>query len=272
MTAATRSSPWAFPVFAFFVLLTLGVAGVIGLITFDVVDLGMTHFGDPEHRVHDVVFGLIFSTAIVGVLAQLRRPAANVAGMAMALVPWVALVVAGALAADVGRVLLRNPSILMMPLVVTTALLHPTGRGFVRILRTSRPNWALLALVAAAAIPLLVLASSNIRLQTTADGMHASMGHYGFMAAFSFTVIGSGVLAGLRPDGWRLPAWATGVLPAVLGLTSLASPVSSSLSPFWALWAIAWGTAFIGTAELTRRAETRSSGHDSAYPSNVGRR
>lgn len=72
------------------------------------------------------------------------------------------------------------------------------------------------------------------------------MGHYAFMAAFSYTVIGVGLLASLRPVGWRLSAWVAGLLPAVLGVTSLLYPdATSSLDARWALAAIAWAVAFV---------------------------
>jgi hypothetical protein len=120
----------------------------------------------------------------------------------------------------------------------------------------SRVNWVMLALVVIAAVPLLAFASTNIRLQATLLDDHAAVGHYGFMAAFSFTVIAVGVLASLRPDGWRLPAWVAGALPALLGVTSLLYPdSSSSLGLVWALAAITWGVVFVGAAELTRAAE-----------------
>jgi hypothetical protein len=110
----------------------------------------------------------------------------------------------------------------------------------------------LLALVIIAAVPLLALASTNIGLQRTVTNDHAALGHYGFMAAFSFTVIAVGFLASLRLDGWRLTAWVGGLLPALLGLASLVfADVASSLSLAWALVAIAWGVGFVVTAELT---------------------
>jgi membrane-bound metal-dependent hydrolase YbcI (DUF457 family) len=84
--------------------------------------------------------------------------------------------------------------------------LHPTGRAFFRLFNVSRINWVLLALVIIAAVPLLAFASTNIRLQATVAEDHAEMGHYGFMAAFGFTVVAVGVLASLRPDGWSLTA------------------------------------------------------------------
>jgi hypothetical protein len=73
------------------------------------------------------------------------------------------------------------------------------------------------------------------------------------MAALAFTVIGVGLVASLRPDGWRLTTWVAGLLPAVLGVWSLLFPdVSSSLGLGWALAAIAWGAVFVAAAERTK--------------------
>jgi hypothetical protein len=67
----------------------------------------------------------------------------------------------------------------------------------------------MVVVVIIAAAPLLNLAFENIRLQRTIANDHALAGHYGFMAALAFTIIGAGVLSSLRPDGWRLtdPPW-----------------------------------------------------------------
>ncbi|MGH8913491.1 MAG: hypothetical protein ACRDZM_03145, partial [Acidimicrobiia bacterium] len=61
-----------------------------------------------------------------------------------------------------------------------------------------------------------------------------------------------GLLASLQPIGWRLTAWVAGLLPALLGVTSLVYPVTSSLSLPWAIAAMAWGIAFVAMAEGTR--------------------
>ena len=246
----------ASPIFAFFVLVTLGWAGVIGLMVFLMIlqpgFMGMAHGTEPHHRVHDLTYGLLFATAVVGLLAQLRRSSKNVAGMLMALIPWVGLLLAAVLSTDAG--VIRSAERMSVALLtVIVALLHPTGRDFFRSFSVSRVNRVMLALVIIAAVPLLVFASSNIGLQRTVPDDHANMGHYGFMAAFSFTVIGVGLLASLRPDGWRLSAWVAGLLPALLGLASLVFPdASSSLGLVWALAAIAWGAVFVAAAELTK--------------------
>jgi hypothetical protein len=133
--------------------------------------------------------------------------------------------------------------------------LHPAGRDFFISFRVSRANRLMAALVVVAAVPLLLLTATNLRLQVSVADDHAAAGHYGFMAAFSITIIGVGLLASLRPDGWRLTAWVAGLLPALLGMVSLIYPVTSSLSLPWALAAIAWGTGFVIAAERSRHAE-----------------
>lgn len=274
VTQSLRASP----VFAFYVLVTLALAAFIGLmfaqmaLELDVYLPGifgqMSHGAVDSHRFHDVTFGLLVTTGIVGVLAQLYRPSKNVAGMLMALIPFLGLLLAAALV-DAGVIieridqdaglLRRNPLYLIFAVTLVAALLHPAERDFFRSFSVSRVNWVMLALVGIAAVPLLVFASDSIALQQgPAADAHVALGHYAFMAAFSFTVIGVGVLSSLRPDGWRLTAWVTGLLPAIIGFTSIIyQNLASSLSLGWALAAIAWGVAFIAVAELTRDAQIR---------------
>jgi hypothetical protein len=241
----------AAPVFSFYIVAALIVAGVIGLITFDIINLGMSHFGDPSHRTHDVAYGLLFTTGVVGLLAQLL-PGRNGAAMLMAIIPGAALALAAVLSNDIGTVLNGNPLRYVAAIAAVAALLFPAMRTLVRSFAIARINWWLLALVAVAAGPLFGYASSNISRQRTVEDMHAVMGHYGFVAALSFAIVAVGVLASARPDGWRLTAWVAGAVPMLLGITSLIDPeITSSLELPWALAAIAWGAAFLATARFT---------------------
>jgi plastocyanin len=254
------SSLRASPVFALYVLATLGLAGVIGLMVLLMQlqpgFLGMGHFRDPSHRTHELTYSFLFGVAIVGILAQLRLPSKNVAAMLMALVPWVGLLLAAVLSADAG-VILSTERMLVAVGTVMAAVLHPAGRTYLQSFSVSRVNRLMLALVIIAAVPLLLFAFTNIELQRSLLDDHAAQAHYGFMAAFGFTVIVLGVLASLRPDGWWLAAWVAGVLPVLLGLTSLVYPDnSSSLDAAWALAAIAWGIVFVGAVELTQDADS----------------
>ena len=256
----------ASPVFAFYVVVALAYAAFIGLMVAQMTwrldfflpgGFGqMAHGASGPHRVHDLTFAFLMTTGVVGVLVQLRRPTMNVAGMMMALIPFAALAFAGVLAGEFEIVARRNPARAIGPIVVVAALLHPTGRSFFRSLRVARVNWIMVALVGIAAVPFLRFASTNIRLQETVADEHFIQGHYGFMAAFSFTVIGVGLLASVRPYGWRLTAWVAGILAALLGVSSLVYlDATSSLDVGWAFAAIGWGAVFITAAERTKNAQ-----------------
>ncbi|MBI2247836.1 MAG: hypothetical protein HYU65_07890 [Armatimonadetes bacterium] len=262
LRASLSEFGWRRRVFSLVVLVTLGLFGLVGVVLLqpDLIGglLGQNmvahisrHFRDPHHRIHDLTFSFLVGTAVVGMLGQLRKPSENVAGQLMALIPWVALVLTSALTNTPVRF---APFPVLAALTLLATILHPTGRDLFSSFSVSRVNRVMLALVIIAAVPLLAFTSTNIGLQRTVTNDHAALGHYGFMAAFSFTVIGVGLLASLRPDGWWLPAWVAGLLPALLGLASLVFPdVDSSLGLAWGLAAIAWGVGFLAAAELIRR-------------------
>lgn len=247
----------ASPVFALVVLVTLALFALLGvvLVQNDLIG-GHTHFREHHHRIHDLTFAFLFATAAVGLLAQLLCPSKNVAGQLMALIPWLALGIVFALteywvARGTGFVMVATA--LFGALTLNATIFHPTGRDLLRSFDASRVDRVMLTLIAVAAVPLLAFALTNIELQRSAADDHAELGHYGFMAAFSFTVVGAGTLASLRPNGWRLTAWVTGLLPALLGLSSMVfSDVGSSLGLVWAIAAVAWGAMFVGAAERTR--------------------
>ncbi|MGH2491865.1 MAG: hypothetical protein ACRDF9_10175 [Candidatus Limnocylindria bacterium] len=247
----------ASPVFALLLLVTLGLFGLLGVVLMQGEVIGThSHFREHHHRVHDLTFAFLFGAAGVGLLAQLLSPSKNVAGQLMALIPWLGLALVFPLteywsARGAGFVIVATA--LFGALTLNAAIFHPSGRDLLRSFNASRVDRLMLALVAIAAVPLLAFASTSIGLQRTAADDHADLGHYGFMAAFSFTLIGVGVLSSLRPDGWRLTAWVAGLLPALLGLASIVFPdVTSSLSVVWALAAISWAVVFVAAAELRR--------------------
>jgi putative effector of murein hydrolase LrgA (UPF0299 family) len=216
----------------------------------------MGHFTEPHHRIHDLTFALLFLPALVGVLAQVRRPRRNVAGMLTALVPSIALLLTLLLTVGVSGDLrtLQPPWLMVMAGALIALVLHPAGREVFRVAPRSRVERRLVALTVTAAVPLLPLAVRNIGLQATVADDHAAAGHYGFMAAFALAVVGVALLASLQPVGWRVTAWAAGLLPALLGITSLVYPLASSrLGAPGAVAAIGWGVVFVATAEHARR-------------------
>ncbi len=260
MRAPLSKFGWRRRMFSLVVLVALGLfvfIGVVlllpdligGLLGHEMAGHISQHFRNPHHRVHDFTFSFLVGTAVVGMLAQLRTPSENVAGQLMALIPWVGLGLTSALTDTPVRF---APFPILSALTLIAAVLHPTGRDFFSSFSVSRMNRVMLGLVIIAAVPLLAFASTNIGLQRTLTDEHAALGHYGFMAAFSFTVIGVGLLASLQPDGWRLSAWVAGFLPVLLGLASVVfADDASSLGLVWGLAAIGWGVVFVAAAELT---------------------
>lgn len=245
---------WRRRVFWVAVLLTLGLAGLFGgmvmLMNVQPGFMGMTHFTEAHHRVHDLTFAALNGMTVVGMLAQLRAPARNVAGQLMALIPFAGLMLAAAL---------TNASVLSPPWLavgvsaMVAAMFHPAGDPL-RAFSVARLDRVMLAFVGAAAVPLLAFAWTSIGLQRAGPTDHALIGHYGYTAALCFAVIGAGLLASARPDGWRLTGWVAGLTPAFLALASLVFPGNEgSLGMAWALAAMAWGIAFIAVAEARRR-------------------
>lgn len=239
-------------------MVTLGLFGLLGVVLVQGEVIGShSHFREHHHRIHDLTFAFLFGTAAAGMAAQLVAPLKNVAGQLMALIPWLGLALVFPLteywsAHASGFVMIATA--LFGALTLNAAIFHPAGRELFGSFRIARADRSMLVLVAVAAIPLLAFAYTNIGLQRGAGDDHVDLGHYGFMAAFSFTVIGVGILASLRPDGWRLTAWVSGLLPILLGAASIVfSEVASSLSVGWALVAIAWGIAFVTSAEIAAR-------------------
>lgn len=260
----------ASPVFTLVVFVSLAWFGFLGLMLFggllglDTI-AAMGHFTSLHHRIHDLTYSFLFGTAAVGMVAQCRQPSKNVAGMLMALIPWAGFVLASALVTNLLS-LLQPPFVPMFgALTLLAIMLHPAGHDLFGSFRVSRVNRVLLVLVAIASISLLAFAAINIGLQRAYADDHAAMGHYMYMVAFSFTVIGVGFLASLQLDGWRLAAWVAGLLPILLGVASLVFPsVSSGLGPVWALLAIAWGIAFVAVAELIYRGSPANGSDETA--------
>jgi hypothetical protein len=274
-----RSAPW----FALGLVLALVAAGFNGLMVgFMVLGLQaflpgpfaqMTHFTELHHRIHDLTFAFLFLPPIVGVLAQLRRPGRNIAAMWMALVPSTALVLTLLLTLALGgnaRVL-QPPWLTVFAGVLMATALHPAGGLLLRAFRVSQLSRSLLLLTLIAAVPLLAFAATNVGLQSAVSDDHAAAGHYGFMAALAFTVIGIGLLTSLLPAGWRLTAWVAGLIPVLIGVASLTYPdAPSSLAPLWALAAIAWGAAYVGTAEVVRLRHDRTAVISPSEPADEG--
>ncbi len=276
-----------------FSLVVLGYVGFLGFITVmmflpDNRIATMEHFsffstGETDDLIHELVFALIVGTAAVGLFSQLWKPKENFAGQLVALIAWGAMIVTAALT---GNWVPQPLFIIFGGLTLLATILHPKGLGLFRWFRATQVNRVLLLLVIIVAVPLLPFALRNINLQRESGGagslfnhqipamhggnvepsqdqqsdevgheqMHGNLGHLRNFAVMSLIIMGVGLLASLRPSGWRFATWVAGLLPAALGLASVVLPnAESSLSLIWSLVAIAWGTHFIVMAEFVYR-------------------
>jgi D-alanyl-D-alanine carboxypeptidase len=74
------------------------------------------------------------------------------------------------------------------------------------------------------------------------------------MAAMAVAIVLTGLLAALRTQGWRIPAWSAGTAAIVFGLASAVFPdQAGAAGRAWGGAAIAGGVLFIAMAELEAR-------------------
>lgn len=198
----------------------------------------------PFHRVHHVMIGTLVAVLLTGIGLQLYRPAQRVGAYLFAAIALGSLLVATALAADLGALL--EVAIFAM-LVAIIGLLHPGLRSF-RPTRT-RMDLPMAALALLALVPLTAFAAVQMDLQLTAVDAHVGFGHYTFMAAGAVTIGLGALLASFRPVGWRFLAYGVALLAILVGLASIAftDPVQGTnfdvtggvLAIMWAVWFVA---------------------------------
>lgn len=247
---------WPKRLLAFYGVAALFVLLFAGMLTFmvPVLPLAFTGWFDAAglgaHQIHDTLAAVLLWAALVGVLAQFLRPRTQTGGMQQSLAVLVAL--NGAIVA--GRFSFA-PMLIFLGLAVMTATLHPAGRHLLP--RPGRASYPLLAMTLLIALPVLLYASGQIGLQRLAipDDPHGEFGHWVIMGGYALAIVFLSGLAGLRPTGWRVPAWSAGLLAILLGLASLVLDGASALSPLWSVIAIAWGGTYITLVEKVRRLE-----------------
>ena len=222
-------------------LLTLGVwlADPSAAETNPVVDLGFFALG-----------GLLVGS---GLASQLVRADPRVGGLEQALIGLAALAVAGLLGERVEPLL---GGLVLLVAVVVLGVLHPARAELFRLGRPTVLSLAVLVVLAAG--PAVIYAVSMLDLAREAGpscflGQCAGGDRFAEMAALTIAILGTGILAGAKPRGWRLNAWCVGMAAATVGLASVALPeVPGAVGRLWGILAIAWGIAFVAAAEVER--------------------
>ncbi len=138
-----------------------------------------------SHRVHEVTFGALFTLVIVGIAAQLRSPARNIAGIQQAIV--VTVTFTAVVAASTGW---EWTALLYVGPAVAIGVLHPERSQVFRVrLRFERRLRNLMLL----ATPGFLFSFAD-EFAKAADGVRDHTTHWGAMAAFALAT---------RPD--RIP-------------------------------------------------------------------
>lgn len=241
----------AIPVAIFNIALTLPVL-------FPVIGQIEPSMASNPHLLHDVAFfGLIWA-GLIGMISQLYKPARRAAGLQQTLVVLTAFVVGivfMGLTVDAGLYAdLPFFAIIFGPAVVA-ALLHPMGRKLLRTRTTEKFSPVLAGLVVVAAIPLIAYMAEQFALQGTGD-MHAAVNHYAGMVVYSGVLVALGLLASLKPTGWRIPLLTAAGMALLLGVASVVLPeMASSVGAIWGGAAIAWAVLFAVVGLMSGRSE-----------------
>ncbi len=243
-------------------VLLLGLGLLLPVIGFLIEPLNLFPGAEFDHFVHDIGFSMLFWAMIVGMAAQLRSPRRHLSSLLVVPVVLGSILLAWALTGGFEPLLF-----VFLGLWALAVILHPSARELRSAIRLDRANRVMLALVVIAAVPLLAFAATNVNLQTGAvvphhaeaghveeiHQEHVDFGHFGLIVAFSFAVIGLGLLASFRPVGWWLTAWFVGIMAVWFGLAGVLYPtVASSPGVLWGAASILWGLAFIAAAEVTQ--------------------
>lgn len=237
----------AFRVWAAAFVVVFGV-GFFGLIT-----LGLGWF-EAVHGVAGPVTDLGYGALVgiiqtMGVLVQLRAPEGKIAGVQQAALVIPALLIGSAVASDSQSVV---PALILVPALGILLALHPARAEFLR--RGAGLSPTLLVITVLGAIPLAAYALDMGGEARDLAGPPHHIQRLSTMAALAIALVLAGLLAALRTQGWRIPAWSAGTAAIVFGLASVVFPDQRGAEGRgWGGVAIAGGVLFIAVAESESR-------------------
>ena len=189
---------------------------------------------EVSHRLHEVVFGILFSLALVGAVTQLFGPKRNLAGLIQLTVTLVTLsiVVTVTVAWQWGLLLY------LIPLAAVLAFARP-----VKPFRSGPIWWWGFVLTLIAVVPFRGEIERHVQRALSEAQNHTT--HWSAMATFALVLLLLGGVVAFRVTGYRIVAMSIAAAAAVYGLASLIFPYdASSHKPEYAivlmLWAAAW--------------------------------
>lgn len=137
------------------------------------------------------------------------------------------------------------------------------------LLRFGSPSIALLCLAIVAAIPAIVYAWDNARIQTQVDPMNDPTGHWEFhhwsgIAGVALALVLAGVVVAFRHPGDRMWIWTVGLATMLFGAAGVIFSdevrYPSSIGTLWGLIVLFAGLVYIAVAEIADRATVEAPG------------
>lgn len=243
----------AFRVWAASLVVVFGV-GSFGLISLVIGWFETVH--GVAGPVTDLGYGALVGIILtMGLLLQLRAPDGKIAGLQQAALVIPALLIGSAFASDAQNVV---PALILVPAVGILLALHPARAKFLR--RGAGLSPKLLAITVLGAIPLSAYALDMGAEARDLTGPPHHVQRLSTMAALAIGIVLVGLLASLRTQGWRIPAWSAGAAAIVFGLASIVFPDQRGAEGRgWGGMAIAGGVLFIAVAESERRRQEATS-------------
>jgi len=242
------------------------IAGLFGALSI-VSSIGfaipaLTNEEDKMHSFHLLaalpVFVLVTGLAMI---VLVLRPT-DVTALRVAWAVTIGTVIASIIGED-----FVSGSYYVAPIVLVLLTILSPARG--ELLRFGSPMIALLSLAILAAIPAIVYAWDNARIQTLIDPMNDPSGHWKFhhwtgIAGTALALVLVGVVVAFRSPGDRMWIWAIGLATMLFGAAGVifADEVRypSTVGTLWGLLVVFAGLVAIAVAELADRARAEAPG------------
>ena len=233
---------------AFRVLAGIGAVFLGGFTLFFAIATWAGADDQQVHALHNTAGVAVYLPLFVlPLIAAIRDPVGTVALFRVSVAASIAVVVAGVIG---GTILSAS---ITFAVVLLLLWLHPARHDVVRL---GRPDVALLALVAVAAIPAVAYGLDQAALQAdrpTTDP-HKEFEHYAAMAAAAAGFVLAGAVAAFSGRGDRIARWLVGLGGAALAVTFLAYPDhASAIDGPWAMAALVASVLYLALTEIRAR-------------------
>jgi hypothetical protein len=236
------------------------IAGLFGVLTL-LVTIGsaipvLTTEKDKVHSFH-VLGSLPVYVLLTGLpLVVLAMRPMDVVALRVA---W-AVAIGTSVAAFIGQDFLSGLYVIAPAVLLILTFLSPTRS---EVLRFGSPTVALLSLAVLGAIPAIIYAWNNARIQLEIDPSHDMTGHWSGhhwtgIAGAALALVVVGAILAFRRSGDRMWIWAAGIATMLFGAMGMIFSDSlrypSSIGTLWGLLVLFVGLVYIGVAEVADRA------------------